>query len=474
LALNQKNSSANTPSSVSEQLISICGAPVDQQTRSRAALHLLDWLGCVLAAQRTEPGNAITGLSVLKQFSSGDCFTCGQSDLGAMGAAFVNGGLGNILEMDDVHRASILHAGDTVIPSVLATAQAQHTSINTLLDSIVQGYELAIRLGSVAAKGGYSNWYNSGTCGVFGAAFGSGQVLKLNPAEQKDCLGQAGMLASGIWQCRFEPTWSKQLATANAASNAVIAAYLGQQAFPGPRFILEGEAGFFSSYYPNADLRDLNLDPAENWLLHQVSFKPWPACRHTHPAIEAALKIHHEHDLANIDSVEIETYQAAIDFCDNPTPISDHEARFSLQHCVAVALLNGDPSITDFERNAREQKSISDLRNKITLKVGEPYQQRFPASMSAAIRVKDDHGSDINVGVDHAKGDPENPLSISEIKDKFLSLAAFGGVNYEIASSLVRLLLTDKDENLAETTSSDKQSLVTLSEVLAQISQSAA
>lgn len=422
-------------------------------------MHLLDWLGCILAARRTEPGRGITELSTIKQYASGDCFTCGQTSLSALGAAFVNGGLGNILEMDDVHRASILHAGDTIIPAVLATAQSQHASIETLLNSIVQGYELAIRLGIVVASGGYSNWYNSGTCGVFGAAFGSAQVLNLNSVGLKDALGQAGMLASGIWQCRHEPSWSKQLATANAASNGVLAGFLGQQGVPGPRFILEGEAGFFSSYYPTAELADLNLHPVEDWLLHQVSFKTWPACRHTHPAIEAALQIRQEHPTADIESVEIETYQAAIDFCDNPAPNSDNEARFSLQHCVAVALLHGEPSIVDFERDTREQASVRNLRDTVSLSVSDAYQEQFPASMPSAVRVSLRQGGEVSAAVDHAKGDPENPMSVSEIKDKFLRLAAFGGINDQMANNLMRSVLIDEGSH------SDR-SLATLSEAL--------
>ena len=112
-----------------------------------------------------------------------------------------------------------------------------------MLDAIVRGYEAAIRIGLAAAASGYSAWYNSGTCGVFGAAMAAGCAIGLDRSRLADALGQAGMMASGLWQCRLETTFSKQLATANAAQSGVVAARLAETGFPGARQILEGELG---------------------------------------------------------------------------------------------------------------------------------------------------------------------------------------------------------------------------------------
>jgi len=447
--------------SISEQLVQICNAPVNEQTRNRAALHVLDWLGCIFSGATTAPGQGMRRYSRLQQFAAGTSFVCGENCLDASAAAFVNGGLGNILEMDDVHRASILHAGDIIIPAVLATAQENDVSMGLFLDSVIRGYEVAIRLGSVAASGGYSNWYNSGTCGIFGAASGCAYALQLDDYQHKDCLGQAGMLGSGIWQCRFEPTWSKQLASANAARNGVVAASLGEQRFPGARFIFEGEAGFFPTYYPGADIESLNLAPVVTWALLDVSFKPWPACRHNHPAIEAALRARDnasvESNLGNITDIEIETYQAAIDFCDNVNPVTDHDARFSLQHCVAVALSRGEPAISDFEESARGDALINRLREKTALTVGRRYDSRFPQQMGSAVVINMEGGESIRVETDNARGDPESPMSMADIKQKFYRLAAVANISKQHADQLVAALIEGGDND----------SMLTLNEALA-------
>ena len=69
----------------------------------------------------------------------------------------------------------------------------------------------------------------------------------LKPSALADALGQAGMQASGIWQCRLEPTFSKQLATAQAARSGVVSARLAKTGFPGAKLILEGRTWFLRS-----------------------------------------------------------------------------------------------------------------------------------------------------------------------------------------------------------------------------------
>ncbi len=261
------------------------------------------------------------------------------------------------------------------------------------------------------------------------------------------------MLGSGIWQCRLESTWSKQLACANAASNGVKAALLAKQNFPGARFILEGEAGFFSTYYPNTEVERINLQSVDSWLLHEVSFKPWPACRHCHPAIEAALQLGAELGtelrVEAIEGIEIATYGAAIDFCDKPNPESAHEARFSLQHCIAVALLRGEPTLADFDKPSRQARNISALREKISVEVAEPFESRFPDHMGSGVKVTLASGRGLQVNVDNARGDPENSMSPEDVKAKFFRLATMAGLSDKTANAFVSALLLDgrSDQN---------------------------
>ena len=119
----------------------------------------------------------------------------------------------------------------------------------------------------------------------------AGSVAGLDRTRMVDALGQAGMMAAAIWQRWLEPTHSKQFATAQAARSGLVAARLARIEFPGARQILEGELGFFRTYYPDADPAVTTANPDALWTIFDVSFKPWPACRHAHPVIKAALNL---------------------------------------------------------------------------------------------------------------------------------------------------------------------------------------
>ncbi|WP_435140435.1 MmgE/PrpD family protein [Pseudopelagicola sp. nBUS_19] len=403
------------------KMIQLCCLPVAPEVVSHARLTLLDWLGCIFAARNSDVASA---MGHAQHISDQDIVRAGLSSakIDAQSAALLLGTLGNVLEMDDLHRASILHPGDAVAAATLAVGLRQSCTGSELLTALTHGYEAAIRIGRVAASSGYTSFYNSSTCGVFGAAIAAAHLLGADEESLADALGQAGMMASGIWQCRFEPTFSKQLATAQAARSGVLAADLAVAGFPGARAILTGPMGFFKSYYPQAD--PMQLTAPGNWALMEMSFKPFPACRHTHPAISAALNLR---DFSKAPRrIIVETYRAAIDFCNAPHPTTPEKARFSLQHAVAVALTKGAPAIADFEPDALHDPDLATLRARMQLKVAPDLDAAFPQSYGARIRIEAEDGTLHGTTCPAAWGDPENPMQEADIIAKFRVNAAYG------------------------------------------------
>lgn len=413
----------NTAATESE-LIRICRRTIEAEVQSIARLSLLDWLGCVFAARATPVAKAwaraldADGEDALPKALS-------PSRMDAQSAALALGGLGNVLEMDDLHRASILHPGDTICAAALAVAMRRPTSGPALLSAIVRGYEIAIRIGTAVATGGYTPFYNSGTCGVFGAAMAAGNLRQLDHDQLADAIGQAGMQAAGIWQCRLEPSFSKQLATAHAARAGVFCAELGASGFLAPRAILTGKMGFFKSYYPGADTTALTV-PAP-WAITMMSYKPFPACRHTHPAISAALALR-EILSEPVQHVDVYTYRAAMDFCDNADPCTPDQARFSLQHTVAIALQKGAPEISDFDPPALQAHGTKTLRGLVRLHVDPQFDAAFPGQYGATIVVTTTDGKVHDATCPAAWGDPENPMSVPDLIAKFHRNAAHGGL----------------------------------------------
>lgn len=313
--------------------------PISDADRSRAALHVLDWVACAAAGTVTPPGQAM--LAYARTMPVGSSRTFGGLALAARDAALVNGSFGNVLEMDDIYRTALVHPGPVVIATALAVAEARNSSAEQLLNAVICGFEAMIRVGCSVGAAHYRQFHNTATCGVFGSAVAAGILLGLDDRQLVDALGNAGTQSAGLWQCRIEDTMSKQLHNGRAAQSGLIAAELAVHGLTGARFILEGPLGFYAGLCPDGDPRRLLADPEAPWLIHGTSFKPWPACRHTHPTIDVVLILRQQVAADTIQRIIVETYRDAITVCDNASPGTPVEAKFSLQHASAVVLLRG-------------------------------------------------------------------------------------------------------------------------------------
>lgn len=380
--------------------------PVEKIVRTKARLHLLDWMGCVAGARRSEIGR------IQQRQTAGSIV-----DKAVW--------LGNVLEMDDVHREAILHPGPIVWPSVLGVGG---DSLNDALDAAVRGYEAMIAIGAMFDARHYSHWHNTATAGCFGAAAAAAFRLGASEAELCSALGLAGSVTGGLWQMRHEPVMAKQWHLAHAVATGRAAALQAVAGVTGPRFILEGPQGLFAATC--AAPKPLALHPG--WRIEEVSLKPWGACRHAHPAIDAALELKARGQLDG--PVTVATYRDAIIFCDRPRPQSVIDAKFSLQHAVAIVKERGEPQLADFEPDAIE--ALASARASVHVVEDTTLTAAYPAHFGAAVST--DGGA---VLLADARGDPERPLPDAGIIDKARALMAWGGVDSGAADAALAAAL---------------------------------
>ena len=430
-------------SSLTRGLARLLARPVDPVARSRAAAHVLDWLGCAVIGA-TEPA----GRRLLRHAATAPVGRI--SVVGGRGAAeperaaFCNGGLGNILEMDDIHRVSILHPGPVVVPAALAAAESAEASAEDFLDAVIRGYEAQIRIGSAMGPGHYAKWHNTSTCGPFGAAAAAGSVMDLEEDPMVWALGNAGTQSSGFWRCRHEPVMTKQLHTARASQAGFDAAALASMGFTGPEFVLEGKQGFFDAMCPDPSPERILADGAGPWRIRETSFKPWPACRHVHAAIDAALLIRARHAPRpeDIASIRVRTYADARRFCDCAEPKTTQEAKFSFQHSVAVVILKGEPELGDYGSAEIAGTGNATLRGRITVEVSETFEDRYPNHYGSGVDLRTRDGRMLSADVPDALGDPENPLAEEQVAAKALCLMAAAGVPGPAASTIADAALS--------------------------------
>ncbi len=396
--------------------------PVGRAERERAALHVLDWLACASAGSRTPQGLAMA--SYARSLGPGPCPTLAGLSLSEGDAALVNGSLGNVLEMDDFYRTAIVHPGPVLVPAALAMAQATGASGAHMLDALVKGFEIMIRLGRSVGPAHYRYFHNTATCGVFGAAAVGAALLKLEASAMRDAFGNAGTQASGLWQCRLEDTMSKQLHNGRAAQSGLLAARLAQHGFTGAHAILEGELGFFRAMCPDAQANRMAGGDEDRWLIHDTSFKPWPACRHAHAVIDLALALRPQLQPSEIVSVDVHSYRDAVHICDKPEPRTPVEAKFSLQHAAAVCLMRGAPGLADFDVPATQDPVVAQLRSRVRLHEDPALSGVYPAHFGASMAIALRDGRRLQAQVSDALGDPELPLSLAQLHAKAHMLLA--------------------------------------------------
>lgn len=401
---------------------------ITNDDRNRAADHLVDWLACSVMGQQSSVGNIFIELAKTEKNATSSLTIPFVGKSHWRSAISCNGALGNVLEMDDIHRSSILHPGPIVIPAALAIAEQQNLPVSKLLDAIVLGYEVTIRIGEAIGRSHYKYFHNTSSCAAFGAAMSAGYLLGLTQSQLVDALGNVGSKTGGLWQMRNEAVYTKQWHNSEACQSGVMAAKYAHQGLTGPKFILEGPQGVFNAMSEDAT-PDKVVDNSQPWRMYDCSFKPWPACRHAHPAIDVCQQWLATHELAleQIQHIEIKTYKDAAVFCDRVNPKTEAQAKFSIQHAVAAQLIWGEPELTHYQANKLDGKHLVAIRDKVSVSLCEQAESRYPQHYGASIVITDIHGKQSQVSSIDTLGDPERPMSKQALADKTLML--FGSAN---------------------------------------------
>src|SRR6185369_9915482 len=215
----------------------------------------LDWFASALAGKGARPTR------VMEQFAAEMGPSSGPSEIlvsrkrtSPLFAALINGAASHFVEQDDLHNSSVLHPGTVVFPAVLAAAQAAGASGKHFIAAAVAGYECGVRVGEFLGRSHYKVFHTTGTAGKLAAAAGVARLLNLNAVQMQHCLGSAGTMAAGLWEFLRDAADSKQLHTAKAAADGLMAAYVARDGFTGALRIFEGKQGMAAGMSSDSDV----------------------------------------------------------------------------------------------------------------------------------------------------------------------------------------------------------------------------
>lgn len=406
-------------------------APIMMLSRS----VLLDYLGVRLAGSRimNEQCNYISE-------NLGDTM---------QNKALIGGVYAHVIELDDGHRIGMLHLGAPVISALLAVAEKENINNKDFLCGIIVGYEVAIRLACAVQPGCKLKGYHAtGTCGTVGAAMGIAAALHFDKEQMKSAFSAATTSAAGILEMIEGDTELKPYNAGRAAMDGLTAAYIGKARFKSPEDALGGKRGFLKVMTDEPKMEYLTDFSGKKLMIETIYMKPYAACRHCHPSIEAALHIRQQDgfNIDDIESIHVDTYKLAVAGHDHTEIKGANSAKMSIPYSLAVALGTGKAGLDEFTDKYISDNAILSITRKVTVADMDELTVLCPQKRVAVVTVKTSK-REFTERVDYPKGEPENPLSHEELEDKFRGLATYGGLTKSECDEVIHEIWKD-DMNL--------------------------
>ena len=396
-----------------------------------AKYRFLDWISVACRGSIEDPSQTI--YRFVMEMEKGEGVIVGTREKAPfLYSALANGTSSHSIEMDDVNNESSLHPGVVVFPSALATGEMAGASGKRFILAVVLGYEVMIRLGTaLGPENSYKRGFHpTGTCGTFGSSVASSKILGLQEKEILNALGISGSQAAGSMEYLAQGAWTKPFHAGWAAHSGMVAALLSRKGFLGPSSILEGRDGFLHAYSNEADPTKVLEGIGSGFQILQTSVKVHACCRYMHSPIDAVLKIVKENNLRpeQVKRIKIGVLRAGAHLIAEPiaskyNPQSIVDAQFSMPFGAASALLYGRAGLKEFQPSMILSRPVRETMRKVECIVDPELDRTFPKQWRATAEILTEDEKRYSTMVEYPRGDPENPLSWDEMKERFHELA---------------------------------------------------
>ena len=409
------------PQTVSEEFAAFVEASSWSDTgaalRHEAKRSLLNFFGCALGAANSDP--IAVAVDVMRRFSgAAQAGLIGRPErLDILSASFINAAAANFFDFDDTHLRTVIHPTAPVAPAVLALAEAEGLSGAAVLHALILGIEIACRIGNGVSPGHYARgWHITATCGVFGAAAASAKLLGLSRAQTANALGIAASQSAGLVENLA--TAAKNVGVGNAARNGLFAALMAQRGYEAAARSIEGALGWARAGGDVPDVAAMLDGLGRDFELLNNTYKPYPSGIVFHAIIDACLSLRRAHDI-DPDSIESVTVSGdALLLARGDRDVhNERDARVSIHHTAAVALLFGAAGLREYSPDIVADERVGAFRSRVLAKLDSALP-RGAARVDLMLR----NGRAISATVLDARGSAVHPLSDAEIEAKVREL----------------------------------------------------
>jgi len=405
---------------------------IPADVRHRIKLLMLDSLGCALYGADLQWSrmlqSTLTTVDATRQ-----CAVWGTNlKLSAPHAALVNGTQVQGFELDDVHRAGVLHVGAVVLPALIAlTEMKPGMSGKDFLTAAVAGYEIGPRVGlCMGPEHIAQGWHSGATLGVFSAASGAARALKLDVAKTVHALGIAGTQAAGLMAAQYG-AMVKRMHAGRSSQSGLYGALFAEAGFTGIVNVLESEYGGYCTTFSRStdrfNLKELTAGFGETWQTMGVALKFYSCVGSNHTTLDAIRDMQAERPFGpnDVKKIHVHGSQVTMDHVGwKYVPQGLTSAQLNLPYCVATWLLEGDCFVDQFT----EDKVADAERMKLAEVVQVHHDHditakgaKFRHMVRVVVELKD--GTTMERTIEAARGSEKKFASDADIVEKYTKLA---------------------------------------------------
>jgi 2-methylcitrate dehydratase PrpD len=410
---------------------------IPDETQELGKKSILDGLGLALSGSKAETAGLIHEYVKSFGFQPGGVSVLGSaSKLPARFAAFANGVAIHVDDFDDTQLAVgkdrvyglLVHPTVCVLPAALATAELHGKGGRELLLAYQLGVEVECKIAEAISPRHYQDGFHStGTCGVFGGTAACARLKGFDVEKTIRALAIAASHSAGLRE-NFG-TMMKPFQAGHATESGVVAADFAALGWTGAEQILEAQRGFFHAYGGGYDPNSIVDRLGKPWTFQNpgVSIKPFPSGSLTHPGMTELLRLVRANSIraTDVERLEVGTSRNMPNTLIHHRPTNGLQAKFSMEFCMAIILLDGKADLTKFTDAVANRTDVQDMIGRVRFYADPEAEKAGFDKMTTILKITMKDGRTITGRADFGKGSPSDPMSYDEVAEKFQGCAAF-------------------------------------------------
>jgi 2-methylcitrate dehydratase len=403
-------------------------ADLSAESRRQLPIHILDSLGCCIAALGAGPVQACRE-QVAEIGGVGPCALIGGGQANPIYAAFWHTAVVRYVDFMDnfLAQTETCHTADN-FGVALTISEYTGASGRDLMLGVALAYTVQSRFVD------HANFMTSGFDHTTQLAFShnaaAGRLLGLSEPQIANAIAMAAVSDASFAVVRAKPLsqW-KGLASAQSAVGSMNALFLARRGVEGPLRVIEGPLGIDHLLRMNIHI-DWDKQGYEGVV--ESTIKKYNSMIHTQSAVHCMVELARQNPLdpGRVVSIEAEVFRLAYDFAGGGLYGVDkvirtkEQADHSLPYLLAVAMLDGDVMPAQFQPERIIKPDVQGLLKKVSVRPNQEYTDEYPAKMPAKITVRLQDGKVIEHEVQDYPGLASHPFSWEDSVEKFDRLVA--------------------------------------------------